>query len=237
MGQYGGVDEPRPELRIGDRERRATDAHLQQAHGDGVLSLVEYDERAAKCWAARTQRELDELVQDLPPYRPGPEEAPTVAVPAPRAEEGGGKTLGQRLAGGAVGIAVAGVALFFGGQVLTADDATAVMGSRPVTVGPDQDRVEVGAIFGDVEVVVPPGMRARVTGPVLFGSTECQTACDGPGREVVVDVTAVFGSIAVLRPGEISADEAEERAEEAEDAAEDVRERAENDRERAGEDD
>lgn len=223
----GYVDEPRPELRIGDRERRATDAHLQQAHADGVLTLTEYDERAARCWAARTQRELDELVRDLPPYRPGPEEAPTVAVPAPRpAKSGGTKSLTQRLASGALGIAVVGGAVFLGAQVLTSDDAMALMGSRTVTVGADQDRVEVGAVFGSVEVVVPEGVRARITGPVVFGSTECPTACGGPGREVVVDVAGAFGSIDVLRPGEITAEEAEERAEEAEDAAEDARERA-----------
>jgi hypothetical protein len=51
------VDEPRPELekRIGDRERREVDAHLRQAHDDGVLTLTEYDERVAQCWAARTR--------------------------------------------------------------------------------------------------------------------------------------------------------------------------------------
>ena len=27
-------------MRIGDRERRATDTHLQQAHADGVLTLT-----------------------------------------------------------------------------------------------------------------------------------------------------------------------------------------------------
>jgi Domain of unknown function (DUF1707) len=220
---YGGVDEPpRPDLRIGDRERRAVDAHLQQAHGDGVLTLTEYDERAARCWAARTQAELAELVRDLPPYRPGPDEEPTAVVAAPEAAQT--KPLGQRLAGGAVGVAIAGVALFLGAQVLTSDDGMAVMGSRTVTVGADQDRVEVGAMFGNVRVVVPEGVRARVTGPVVFGSTECDLACNGQGREVEVEVAGAFGSIDVLRPGELTADEAEDAAEEREDAIEDARE-------------
>jgi len=217
------VDEPRPELRIGDRERRAVDAHLQQAHADGVLTLTEYDERAAQCWAARTQSELDQLVRDLPAYRPEPDaEAPTAAVPAPAAEEGATKPLGQRLASGAIGVVLAGVALFFGAQIVTADDGMAVMGSRAVTVGPDQDRVEVGAIFGSVQVTVPEGTRARIVGRAVFGSTECRLACDGPGREVVVDATSMFGSVDVLRPGELTAEEAEEAAEDAEEAAEEA---------------
>jgi hypothetical protein len=222
---YWGVDEPRPELRIGDRERRATDAHLQQAHGDGVLTLTEYDERAAQCWAARTQKELDALVEDLPPYRPGPDEAPTVAVAAPaadEADEGERKSLAQRFTSGVIGVAVAGAALFLGAQVLTADDGMAVMGSRVVTVGPEQDQVEVGALFGSVKVVVPEGVQARLSGPAVFGSSECALACTGPGREVAVDVTALFGSVDVVRPGEPTADEVEDAAEEAaEDAAED----------------
>ena len=221
------MDEPRPELRIGDRERRAVDAHLQQAHADGVLTLTEYDERAAQCWAARTRSELDPLVHDLPPYRPeAGAEAPTVAVPAKtdHDEGGGGKTLGQRLAGGVAGVAIAGAALFFGAQVVTAADGMAVMGSREVTVGPEQNEVEVGALFGNVKVVVPEGMRARVSGPVVFGSSECGLACTGPGREVAVDVTSMFGSVDVVRPGELTADEAEDAAEEAEEAAEDAAE-------------
>ncbi|MGH3587864.1 MAG: hypothetical protein ACRDQ0_16235, partial [Pseudonocardia sp.] len=135
--------------------------------------------------------------------------------------------LGQRLANGAIGVALAAGFLFFGGQVITADDGIAVMGSRQVTVGADQDRVEVGVMFGNVRVIVPEGTRARVTGPVWFGSTECERACAEPGREVEVNATGLFGSVDVLRPGEITADEAEEAAEDAEEAAEEARERAE----------
>ncbi len=228
MGHHGCVDEPRPELRVGDRERRAVDLHLQQAHADGVLTLTEYDERAAQCWAARTQSELDLLVRDLPAYRPDPEaEAPTAVVPAGAGEENPAKGLGQRVARGAVAVALAGAALFFGAQMVTADDGMAVMGSRAVHVGPVQDRVEVGAIFGNVAVVVPEGAHARVTGPVLFGSTDCRLACSGTGRDVVVDATTLFGSVDVLRPGEVTADEAEDAAERADDAAKDAAEDAE----------
>jgi Domain of unknown function (DUF1707) len=215
------VDEPpRHELRIGDRERRAADAHLQQAHGDGVLTLTEYEERAALCWAARTQAELDELVRDLPPYRPGPDEKPTVAVPAPAAGSGS-KTVGRRLASAAVGVLAAGAATFVGVQVVTADDAVVVAGDRVVTLGQGAERVEVGTLFGDVRVIVPDGVRARIVGAVVFGDTNCDLACSGTGPEVVVDVTGAFSDVDVLRPGELTAEEREDAAEELEDELED----------------
>jgi Domain of unknown function (DUF1707) len=200
------VDEPpAPELRIGDRERRATDAHLQQAHADGVLTLVEYDERAALCWAARTQKELDELVRDLPPYRPGPDEQSTAVVAVP--ESGPSKSLGQRLGGALVGVAALGALLFIGSNVLTAADGAAVFGKRQITVAPGQERIEVGMLFGSVDVVVPEGMRARPAGAVVFGSTDCALACTGTGPEVVVDATGAFGSVDILRPGEPEPDD------------------------------
>jgi len=196
------VDEPPgPELRIGDRERRAVDAHLQQAHADGVLTLAEYDERAAQCWAARTQSELDELIRDLPQYRPSaPEEEPTVAVAAP--ERTPGKSVGQRVGGSLVGVVALGALVFVGSHVVTAADGAAVFGKREVTVAPGQARVEVGMLFGKVDVVVPDGMRARPSGAVVFGSSKCALACAGTGQEVVVDATGAFGSVDILRPGE-----------------------------------
>jgi hypothetical protein len=210
------VDEPpRPELRIGDRERRAVDAHLQQAHADGVLTLTEYDERAALCWAARTQSELDELVRDLPPYRPSPEEARDALATLPRSvrrvvpERGSGpsKSLGQRIGGALVGVAAIGALVFVGSNVVTAADGGAVLGKRQITVAPGQDRVEVGMLFGSVDVVVPEGMRARPAGTVVFGSTDCALACTGTGTEVVVDATGAFGSVDILRPGEPEPDD------------------------------
>ncbi|GAA5131747.1 DUF1707 SHOCT-like domain-containing protein [Pseudonocardia adelaidensis] len=203
------MDEPpRPELRIGDRERRAVDAHLQQAHADGVLTLSEYDERAAQCWAARTQSDLDELVRDLPPYRPGPDEEPTVAVAAPEsAPAPTEKSLGQRIGGSLVGVAAIGALIFVGSHVVTADDGAAIFGNRQITVAPGQERVEVGMLFGSVDVVVPDGVRARPTGAVIFGSTDCALACTGQGTEVVVDATGAFGSVDILRPGEPEPDD------------------------------
>ncbi|HSK59751.1 MAG TPA: DUF1707 domain-containing protein, partial [Actinomycetospora sp.] len=75
------AQDPVPEMRIGDRERRATDERLRAALDDGVLTVVEYDERVQQCWASRTQRELDTLVVDLPPS--------SAVAPAPAADASG----------------------------------------------------------------------------------------------------------------------------------------------------
>ena len=83
-----GVEEPAPEKRIGDSERREVDGRLQQAHADGVLTLTEYDERSAQCWAARTRSELDALTRDLPDPSP-PAAASRGAPESPRVPEPG----------------------------------------------------------------------------------------------------------------------------------------------------
>ena len=61
------MSETTPELRVGDTERRAVDDRLMAAVGDGVLTLAEYDERAAVLWqSTRTRSDLGSLTADLP---------------------------------------------------------------------------------------------------------------------------------------------------------------------------
>lgn len=194
-----GSGEPAPEKRIGDRERREVDDRLQQAHADGVLTLTEYDERSAHCWAARTRSELDVLVSDLPDPAPHPAPAPARAAVPDVA-----RPTGRR--GGLLGVALLGVALFGGAQVVTADDASAVFGRQVVQVAPGQDRVDVGVLFGNVEVVVPDDAKVGTSGTILFGSTDCEAACDGTGtRAITVDASGGFGSVDVVRQGERAA--------------------------------
>jgi hypothetical protein len=199
--------DPVPEMRIGDRERRATDDRLRAALDDGVLTVVEYDERVQQCWASRTQRELDTLVVDLP--------ASTAVAPAPdRAASGPSAPASthrppwhERLGRAIVPVVLAGVAVFVGGHLVTAYDGGAVFGSRTVTVVPGDTEVQVGTLFGSTEVVVPPGFAVRTTGTMVFGSTRCEQACAiPPGTptlpELVVDANGAFGSVEVVTPGE-----------------------------------
>lgn len=53
-------------MRASDAERELTVQRLQRAVGTGRLTVEEFDERAAKAYAARTRGELAALTRDLP---------------------------------------------------------------------------------------------------------------------------------------------------------------------------
>lgn len=199
MGRVASEDGV-PELRVGDRERKAVDDRLRAAHDDGVLTLTEYDERSQACWAARVQRELDVLVADLPA---APAEAPTVvAPPDPPARREERPPFLDRLGKSVVGLAFLGVVAYGAVSVLGASGGTSVFGSRTVVV-PDTDReVSVGTLFGSTTVVVPDGVTVRTSGLTIFGSVKCEQACQIPtgGASLpTLDVTAngAFGSVNV----------------------------------------
>jgi hypothetical protein len=204
----GDVDETPPEVRIGDRERREVDARLQRAQADGVLTLTEYEERAGDCWKARTRRELDVLVRDLPPdagAEPAPAPQTAVATPPPAAPQ---RRSGRRITFGTIAaVVLVGGVLWGGSRVVTAEDGSVVFGNRDVVVGATDDHVQVGALFGKLEVRVPADARVTLQGGMAFGNTKCYAACDGTGqRDVVVDSGGAFGNITVLRVGEQARD-------------------------------
>ncbi|HEX2904923.1 MAG TPA: DUF1707 domain-containing protein [Jatrophihabitans sp.] len=60
----------RPELRIGTAERERAAAELSRHLTAGRLELDEFDERVKAAYAARTERELAVLLNDLPAAEP-----------------------------------------------------------------------------------------------------------------------------------------------------------------------
>lgn len=214
----GGVaDEREPDgpgtgaLRVGDAERRAVDARLQHAHGEGRLTLVEYEERAAQAWAARTRGELDVLTHDLPAGGPAAAVVPAGSTAKALAPTGAPVWL-RRLGRGAGVVALAGVLLFGAGRLASADDGSAVFSTRTISVADGQDRVELGVLFASVDVVVPDDVRVVPTGTTVFGSVDCDAACGRLGvREVVVDVSGAFGSADIRTRSEVAAELAEDQ--------------------------
>jgi len=90
------VPEPRqPVLRVGDAERQAVVARLQSALDEGRLDLHEFDERAGKAYAAKTQADLAPLTADLP-AQPGNTPRPPVRGGA----AAGGAPAKRRFSGG-----------------------------------------------------------------------------------------------------------------------------------------
>jgi Domain of unknown function (DUF1707) len=72
------MSEPRPELRIGDRERDLVASVLQEALAEGRINVDELDARLDAALRARTFADLDPLVADLPI------EPPSAAMAQPR---------------------------------------------------------------------------------------------------------------------------------------------------------
>jgi hypothetical protein len=67
---------PRPDLRASDAERERVAAFLRDQAAEGRLDHEELDERVGKAYAAKTVRELQGLIADLPraPFaRPRPQ--------------------------------------------------------------------------------------------------------------------------------------------------------------------
>jgi hypothetical protein len=60
------------DLRVSDAERDAVASELGQHFQDGRLDQAEYDERLTAAMTAKTQRDLDELLTDLPQAPAGP---------------------------------------------------------------------------------------------------------------------------------------------------------------------
>jgi len=60
-----------PSLRIGDRERDAVAAELQEHFAHGRLSLEEFNQRLDAVFAAKTQHDLSQITSDLPHVRSG----------------------------------------------------------------------------------------------------------------------------------------------------------------------
>jgi hypothetical protein len=187
------------EMRVGDAERREVDARLQQAHGEGRLSLQEYEERSALAWAARTRGDLEKLTSDLPVAAPLPVHEPQPARAPARRVEG----VLQKAGNAVLGIAAVGLLIWGGTQVAAVDGA--IFGETTVYVTPGQDRYEVGALFGHTQVIVPEGVRATQSGGMIFGSAECQLACANDGAQVVeIDSRGAFGQVEIMTPQEFA---------------------------------
>ena len=87
-----------PSLRIGDRERDAVTAELQEHYAHGRLTLEEFNQRLDAALAAKTQDDLSRLTADLPHIRSG-------GAPLPSSRTGRSPSLasGLPLAGQASG--------------------------------------------------------------------------------------------------------------------------------------
>ena len=191
----GRRDPARPVVRCSDAEREATVTRLQTAVGEGRIDLDEFGQRAEAAYAAATTAELDLLLADLP--------APATAVPAV------GEIVGERPSRS--------VASVFGDVKVSAtttvpERASTVFGDvridlRGLRSSAETLHLQLGTVFGDVEVIVSEGVAAEIEGWTVFGDrrTELAPVHRLPGTpRVLVRGWTVFGDLRLrsLAPGE-----------------------------------
>lgn len=98
------------------------------------------------------------------------------------------------------------------GQAFVTADARAIFGGHDYNPTPEElngeDEVEVFALFGGVDVVIPEGHAARRDGGIsLFGGVSCDDVCDRAGDEVQVDATAMFGGVSITDGRNLESDD------------------------------
>ncbi|MGY1813837.1 DUF1707 domain-containing protein [Blastococcus sp. SYSU D00820] len=181
-----------PAVRASDADREAIVARLQRALGEGRIDVDEFGERAEAAYAAVTLAELAPLVADLPGEG---QVAPPVEMVGGRAPERVSSVFGDlRFAGGDVP------------RVASTVFGDVRVDLRGLRTDADVVELELGTVFGDVEVLVAEGVDAVLSGRTVFGDRRTELATvprlQGTPR-VVVRARTVFGDLRLrsLPPG------------------------------------
>lgn len=161
---------------------RTIDA-LCQRFADESLSMSELERRLTQAREARSRRELDALLSDLPPGvpAPGPARQPATRsghTPAERTAPAELRKEGERRPSSHAAIAILGGSRRAGRW--TPPDtllAIAMMGGvdldfRDAVLGPDGVEVTCFAFWGGIEITVPPDVHVDTHGFALLGGFE-----------------------------------------------------------------
>ena len=205
-----GSTDPR-DLRCSDADRESVAEVLRAAMSDGRLDYSELSDRLDQVYAARTYRDLEPLVADLPragsAHLPLPRPHPSPPQAAAHRSAGVDRVGGEASSGSA--IAIMGGATRKGSWVVPPSfTAVAIMGG--VDLDLREARFEVPSVtinavafWGGIEIKAPPDIRVVVDGVGIMGGFE------GPRDEapvegvVTVRVTgvAIMGGVEVKRRG------------------------------------
>jgi hypothetical protein len=204
-------NDPRLDLRVSHDDREYVAEQLRRAAGEGRLELDELEERLERAFAAKTYRDLQPLLADLPGgYRvPGGRPGATLS-PAERFPT-----------------AVGGTATVSRSQAILGDQrregpwvvprhytATAVMGSvlldlREASFEQAEVTISCTVFMGDVKIRVGPDVNVVDQVSTILAETKQRSSRDLPppppgGPVLRVTGTAVLGDVTVerLAPGE-----------------------------------
>jgi hypothetical protein len=206
----GPPTDPR-DLRCSDADRDLVAEALRLAAGDGRLTLDELDERLDAAYSARTYRDLEPVLADLPGARPPGPRGSSLPVPlasTPPAVPAPGKGLARV---GGTSTSDSAVAIFAettrsGAWVVPEQFASvAVFGSveldlREARLASQQVVIQANAVMGSVVVYVPDDVTVSCGGNGVMGEYSGPHEAATPGApHVTVTGIALMGSVEVKR--------------------------------------
>lgn len=180
------MDSGVPEWRASDADRAAVAKILEQAVGQGMLTLDEYTERVDVALAARTRGELDRVIADLPHVRRDAAPAPPEVLKSWMSgiSRKGGWTVPARL------------------QLVTRMCSTTLDFSSAVLPGPVV-YLDIDDYLSSTELILPDGATADLNGVANIGSsTSVKVPTSPPSRRLhlVVSGKVRFGSLTARHP-------------------------------------
>jgi hypothetical protein len=179
------MDEPAGSVRVADADREGAVVALREHAVAGRLTLEELAERVGSALTATTREQLDRTLASLPD------------APAAHDEASGGRVLGlfgdvARSGRWTLGRRVSALGLFGGVR----------LDLRHAEVTSAEVWVDVRALCGAVEVVVPRGVELDLSGVALFGAQHADAGDERPlpGAPIVhLRARTAFGALTVRR--------------------------------------
>ncbi|MCV7154674.1 DUF1707 SHOCT-like domain-containing protein [Mycolicibacterium pyrenivorans] len=174
------------DIRASDADRAAVNQILEQAVGQGMLTLDEFTERVDVVLAARTRRELDVVIADLPHVR---REPALVQQDVLRSWMSSITRKGQWTVPPRLKLVTR--------MCSTTLDFTSAVLQRPVV------EIEIDDYFGSTELILPDGATADINGVGNFASStdvKVATSPPSPRLHVVVTGRVRFGSLTARHP-------------------------------------
>ncbi len=196
-------------MRASDADRERVADVLRQAASDGRLSLTELDERIEALYAAKTYADFEPVVRDLPGDVPlPPVTRPPAVRPAPSPAPVTSGRIGGRPVSRSAKVVFSGLQRRGEWVVPSRFHVKAVFGGadldlREASLESDEVEIDIRAVFGGVNIVVPDDVRVLVDGTGVFGAFNDDASHrrqPGAGAPVVrVTGKAVFGGVNVQR--------------------------------------